>query len=370
MEKVLGLLDLHSDRDLGALTQKRCIASTSFLGRYAFMDFALSNFANSNIDEVGILVRDHLRSLIQHLGSGHAFNGNTKLGSITLLYDEPYSHNLGYNHDVNNLLENKWLLERSNAKTVVISVSSIIAKIDYRDYIAKHHASGNKISMIYAPIKNARNHFIDRDVLSIEDGIVKSIKSNRGTEDYADISISSVIVDKDYLCEMINQARDTSAFFSLRDIITNNIVKQEKITALPFEGYVTYFDSLSSYLTQSLELLKPEICSNLFTDLWPIYTKTYDTPPTIYGKNAKVSNSFIANGAKIDGTVTNSIIGRNVKIRKGARINNSIILTDCEVGEDCNLDYVIVDKQAKIIFIKELIGTSSDPVFIKREDIV
>ena len=126
MEKVIGLLNLHCDRDLGALTAKRSIASTSFLGRYAFLDFPLSNFANSDIDVVGILVRDSLRSLIRHLGSGHSFMDNTKLGSITMLYDEPYAHNLGYNNDINNLLENKWFLDNSSATTVVIAPSSMI----------------------------------------------------------------------------------------------------------------------------------------------------------------------------------------------------------------------------------------------------
>ena len=47
-------------------------------------------------------------------------------------------------------------------------------------------------------------------------------------------------------------------------------------------------------------------------------TRTYDTPPARYGNNAKVFNSYVANGAIIDGEVTNSIIGRNVKVRKGA----------------------------------------------------
>ena len=42
--KVLGLLDLHNSPDLGPLTSSRVLASTSFLGRFAFMDFALSNF--------------------------------------------------------------------------------------------------------------------------------------------------------------------------------------------------------------------------------------------------------------------------------------------------------------------------------------
>ena len=57
----------------------------------------------------------------------------------------------------------------------------------------------------------------------------------------------------------------------------------------------------------------------MFKSNWPIYTNTNDTPPSKYKKNAKVTKSFIANGAIVDGEVTGSILGRNVEIGKGAR---------------------------------------------------
>jgi ADP-glucose pyrophosphorylase len=62
MKDVIALLDCHNSPELGELTSSRPLASTSFLGRYAFADFALSNFCNSEIQNVGILVKDHQRS--------------------------------------------------------------------------------------------------------------------------------------------------------------------------------------------------------------------------------------------------------------------------------------------------------------------
>jgi dipeptidyl aminopeptidase/acylaminoacyl peptidase len=54
MLKVMGYCNLHGNKQLGPLTEARPLASTSFLGRYALMDFTLSNFSNSDIDKVGI----------------------------------------------------------------------------------------------------------------------------------------------------------------------------------------------------------------------------------------------------------------------------------------------------------------------------
>lgn len=83
MYKVLGYCNLHHSPSLGELTESRSIASTPFLGRYAFIDFTLSNFTNSGIDMVGILVKEHQRSLVKHLGNSNVWNINTKLGINT-----------------------------------------------------------------------------------------------------------------------------------------------------------------------------------------------------------------------------------------------------------------------------------------------
>lgn len=370
MEKVLGILDLHTDKDLGIMTEKRAIASTSFLGRYAFMDFPLSNFTNSGIDEIGILARDHLRSLIRHLGFGHAFNDNTKLGSVTIMYDEPYAHNLGYNHDINNLKENRWVLDKTNATTVVIAPASIINRIDFRPYIEEHHRRDSRITMLFHPLANAKSHFIDRDILGIDStNRVNYLTTNRGTNDEATISLSTYIIDIDMLKSLIQYASSTSAFFNLRDTLAY-IAKDIKILALPFEGYVTCFDSLSSYLSQSLDLLNPAIRNQLFSTDWPIFTKTYDTPPATFGASARVGNCFIANGAHIEGTVKNSIIGRDVVIKPGSLVENTIICSGTIVGENATLNHVVSDKEAQILFTKNLLGTVSDPFHVKREDIV
>ncbi len=78
MANVVGLINLHSDVSLKGLTERRPVASVSFLGRYGVIDFVLSNFSNSRIDKVGILVKEKPRSLLKHIGSGNAWNFNSK----------------------------------------------------------------------------------------------------------------------------------------------------------------------------------------------------------------------------------------------------------------------------------------------------
>ena len=53
--KVLGLVDCFNSPEFGPMTKHRSVASTSFLGRYAFIDFQLSNFLNSRIPSISTL---------------------------------------------------------------------------------------------------------------------------------------------------------------------------------------------------------------------------------------------------------------------------------------------------------------------------
>ena len=224
--------------------------------------------------------------------------------------------------------------------------------------------------MIYAPNQDTKNHFIDCDLLSFDStGRVQSITRNRGNTEKGDVFLNMIIIEKEMLNSLIQYASKTSSFFTLRDTLAY-VCKEIKIFSIPCDNLVYYFDSLSSYLNQSLDLLNPQNFNKLFVPHWPIYTKTYDTPPVIYGDKSEVKNSFIANGAHIEGKVINSIIGRDVYIKEGAEIRNSIIFSKGIVSENTFLDHVICDKEAQILYSKKLVGKEDEPFFIRRENIV
>ena len=111
-----------------------------------------------------------------------------------------------------------------------------------------------------------------------------------------------------------------------------------------------------------------DISSRVFKSNWPIYTNTNDTPPTKYLENANVKKSFVANGAVIDGTVENSILGREVTIGKGAVIKNCVIFSGSKIASGAVLENVIIDKRAKVEKKLELKGTETSPLYIKEGD--
>ena len=120
------------------------------------------------------------------------------------------------------------------------------------------------------------------------------------------------------------------------------------------------------YVYESFKLLSYHNRNKLFLPDWPIYTTTHNTPPALYGKNADVQNSFIANGAIIKGKVLNSIISRDVIVEKGAELTNCIIFTNSIVGKDVKMEFVVTDKNANISTVKELKGEPNKILYIKQ----
>ncbi|NCA97083.1 MAG: glucose-1-phosphate adenylyltransferase subunit GlgD [Bacteroidia bacterium] len=364
--KVLGLLDLHNSPDLGPLTTSRSLASTSFLGRFAFMDFALSNFSNSGIDEVGILVKSHLRSVLKHMGSMTSWNINTKIGRETIMYNERGNMNHKKNTDINNLLVNDWVLHDSKAKYIIIQPAHVICKIDFGPLLKEHIARGEKVTLLYKRISNAHKAFGTHNIVSLKNDYVRSFKANRHLEKDVCVSMETYIINRDVLNTLIAEALKINPTYTLKDAIKKFANKLFKVHAMEHIGYARSFDSLEHFVEYSFELLDYRFAHQLFLKDWPIYTITRDTTPTLYGTKTNIRDCFIANGAIVEGKVDHSIISRNVKVGRNASIRNSIILADTVIGENAVINNAVIDKYCSISSGVHIEGLKGAPKYIEQ----
>ena len=364
MAKVFGLCNLHDAPGLGKLTEKRPIGTVSFLGRYGLMDFALSNFSNSGIDRVGILVDRSMHSVISHVRDGSIWINNTKTGSQRIFFNENIPSKK-FNTDINNLLANRLHFETEDVDYVVVAPAFFLMSIDFRKYIEKHIESGREISVIYKKAKNAKDAFLNCDVVKIENHLVKDFSVNIGRAKEANVSLETFIFNFKTFVELINHTREISTLFNIRDLVnyvaTNGLYE---VNAFSFDGYVASILTFDDFCKYSMDLLSYEVRKELFKEDWPIYTTTHNTPPAQYGPDAKVANCFIANGSRIKGTVINSVISRDVIIEEGAVVKNCILFSGTKVGKNTKLEYVVADKNVKIREVKEVVGEEDHYTYI------
>ena len=86
MSEVHGIVyAYHSSPRLGDLTRYRTNASLPFCGRYRLIDFALSSLSNAGVHSVGVIMQRDYQSLLDHLGSGKAWDLSRRSGGLHLL---------------------------------------------------------------------------------------------------------------------------------------------------------------------------------------------------------------------------------------------------------------------------------------------
>ncbi len=127
---------------------------------------------------------------------------------------------------------------------------------------------------------------------------------------------------------------------------------------------------MKSYYDANISLIDYKDAQTLFKEDWPIYTRTNDSCPTQYFNGSSVKKSVVSNGCLIGGTIENSVIGRGCTIKEGAVVKNCVILPDVVIDADVHIENQVVDKHARILHVKELIGNPDEPGYIRRDDIV
>ena len=366
--KVLGICNLHDTPSLGQLTQSRPLGALSFLSRYGLMDFTLSNFSNSEIDRILILTENNVSAVTNHTLQGNVWINNTRTGFLRVLMNEKMIDSPKFNTDVANMLEHYSVIEATRPDYIVVAPSFFLMNVDFREVIATHEASGAEATIVYTKVKNSDKEYLNCDILQVaRNGVVDRTKVNTGEEKNQNISLETFVFSREAFDKILQIAKKASAVYGIRKGL-NYAINHHRIVvnAYKYEGYVVPILSSMDYVNKSFELLAYANRAKLFSDDWPIYTTTHNTPPALYGPNAKVKNSFIANGSKINGTVENSIISRDVVVEEGAVVKNCILFTLTHVGKNAKLEYVLADKNSKIVEVKELKGNKDKVLYVKQ----
>ena len=362
------------DRNVPELTQKRTMASVPFGGRYRLVDFTLSNMVNADISKVGIITHYNYQSLMDHLGTGKDWDLARSSGGIKILppfitaYDNTATSVQPYSSRLEALMGAYNFISRCDEDYMVLSDCDIVCNIDLRDVINYHVNKGADITIVtknlYLSTEVAKHCTI---VESSADGRVTNLIHNPSlSSGFMDMCLNIFVLKTEYLRSIVidSLARGYKSF--THDIIFRgkdnmNFMKYE------YDGYFSAIGSLDSYYKSNMDLLKSEVRECIFgVKRRPIYTKVKNSPPAKYIGQGNASNSLVADGCVIEGTVENSILFRGVYVGKNTVIKNSIIMQNSSIGDDVNLNCVIADKNVVIKNGRTLSGHETHPFSIAK----
>lgn len=366
---VVGILfsNVH-DEKVQELTEKRTIASVPFGGRYRLIDFPLSNMVNSGINKVGVITNSNYQSLMDHLGSGKAWDLSRKREGLFLL---PPFDNLGnvHNSRVESLYAIRQFLQASSADFVLLSDCDVVCNINYSDLVDFHMSRNADLTIVYQsgmiPPKMS-----DPTVYSVEaDGQIKDLLINPKVDGACNYGLNMYLIRRDLLLQLVDDCVSRNMYSFKRDFLQRNMF-QYRYFGYEFTGYSRAICSPLEYYQANMDLMKPEVRAELFNPQRPIYTKVRDDMPARYGVGSSVSNSLVADGCVIEGEVDSCVLFRGVKVGKGAKLSHCVVMQDTTIGANSNLNYVIIDKDVVIQDDRSLMGFESYPVFISKGSVV
>lgn len=353
----------HYDR-IGELTKNRNLASVPFGGRYRLVDFVLSSLVKAHVPNVGVITRNNYSSLVDHLGSGKDWDLSRKNGGLKIL--TPFANTMGSanpNNKFEALNSVKTYIRHSLPEYCILADTNIVCNIDFKKMLAFYQEKNADVVCLY----KKREVYEDSTSVQInENGQIAGSRYHGSANGEKDNFVLKVyLMKKDFLLNLIDTGITYGWEEFNRDFITKHF-QTYRIFAMEQTGYCKVLRTIGDYYRANLDLLNPKIRREVFQSGTHILTKIKDSVPTMYGSYAKIKNSLIADGCKINGTVENCIIFRDVNIKKGAVVKNSIIMQNAEISENCQITNVIADKNMSLNEGVVLTGSESFPFIIAK----
>ena len=360
----------ENDARLRELTLTRAVAALPVVGRYRIIDFLMSNLTNAGARNVGVITQRNYHSLMDHLGSGKEWDLHGKHDGLFILPPFLTRDNVGvYGGMLDALRSNIGYLRRSRQEYVLLTDSHVVYNIDYLEMLRQHVDSGADITLLYHDAKPRLQQGVHEYRVYFDtnaDGLITALEIDVQPS-FPNESLSAMIIRRELLVSIVAQTAAQGHHSFVRDVLQRS-VNDQTLRVMGYRSPVRgwHIDSVQSYYRFNMDTLQADVRQELFDPRRPVYTKVRDDIAARYGDSATVSNSLVADGGRIEGTVENSIIFRGVYVAAGAIVRNSIVMQDAQVHEDAEIDHCILDKQAVIKRGGRLIGPATYPIVISK----
>lgn len=338
--------------ELDVLTYARPKSALPFGGYGRVIDFPLSNLMNSGIEQVAILSQYRSYSLINHIGTGAAWDMLGRNRGISIL--PPYigsNHKDWYRGSADAVHKNLDFIQYHDPEHILILSGDHIYHMDYADMIDYHVEKDADLTMAF--IKMDKEKYVHRfgiAAITEEDGL-------RGGRviDYWEkpevpqaewISLTVLCFKPEVLYKMLTLNQEETSFEFGRDIVPAMMEAGYRIYGYKFCGYWGYTKTVDEYWQSNMDLLGDEPLIDL--EKWGFRTNLdhrdiRDFQPTIIGDYGSVQNSLIYNGCRIEGAVRNSIIFPGVEVGKNSVVEDSVLFFNNVIGQNCRLSKVVAD---------------------------
>lgn len=358
---------------LAPLTCHRAKPAVPFAGRYRIIDFVLSNVVNSGYRRVYVLTQFMASSLIKHL------NRNWHLGGLQQFVEVvPAQMRTGpswYRGTADAVWQNANLLHDSRAPHVGVFSGDHIYKFAIDQMQQVHVDCGAKLTIAAMPVPIGEAH---------QFGVMEVDRTGRlvgfqekpanptpmpGDPSRALVSMGNYFFHIQTLLAYLATDADLedSAHDFGKNVIPAMLAAGEHIQVYDFgtnripgepEEAVPYWrdvGTLDAYFAANMEVRSSLPSVNLYNRQWRVRTAQRDYPPARLVRHSpehrvtSVIDSLVSEGSIVSSsTLDRVMVGYDSFIHPGCAIEDSLITSGCDIGEDCRLRMVLMDKNCTL----------------------
>jgi glucose-1-phosphate adenylyltransferase len=358
---------------LELLTGRRAKPAMPFVGVYRLIDFALSNCTHSGLDDVWILAQYQPHSLTEHLANGRPWDLDRTFGGLRIL--QPYlgrNESGWYQGNADALYRQSGAIREFAPDLILVLSADHVYRLDYRAVVAQHQESGATATIVTTQVPRDR---------AGQHGVVTVDRAGRVTdfaykpdEPQGDLIATEVFLydAKTLLDTLDDLAREADAEdgevdgegVELQDFghdLLPRLVAAGDVREYRLDGYWRDVGTVEAYWEAQMAFLQEEPPLDLHDPRWPLRTFATQQPAARLAAGSMVSDSLIAPGCTVHGTVIRSILGPGVTVAAGATVRDTIVLHRATIERGATVERAIIDMHATIGADATVGGASDGP---------
>lgn len=352
------------------LTNDRAKPAVPFGGSYRLIDFVLSNFANAQYTRIVVLTQYKSHSLDLHISRTWRFS--TLLGSY--VSSVPAQMRLGpywFSGSADAIYQNLNLVNDEKPDIVCVFGADHIYRMDPRQMVEYHREHGGGVTVAAIPVPKAQASafgIIDAEA----DGIITRFLEKPedpptmpGSDDLCLASMGNYVFDTDVLIDAVTPGGLTGLPHDIGGDLMPRLAEQSSARVYDFStnevpgqgererGYWRDVGTIDAYYDANMDLVASVPVFSLYNEDWQVFTYSPPRPPAKLsrgpsGRLPEVSDTLVASSTILSGSIaTGSIIGPGAFVSE-ARLEGTILLPGCEVGQGAELRRCVIDKNVVV----------------------
>ncbi len=362
-------------RRLDPLTRERAKPAVPFGGRYRIIDFVLSNFANSGILRMKVLVQYKSESLNTHVQRGW------RLTALLNQYVElvPAQMRVGpkwFEGSADAIYQNLNIITDEEPEYTFVFGADHVYRMDVRQMLDFHLDRKAELTVAAIPIpKEEASEFgiieVDADgrMIGFTEKPKADPKTSPGDPTRCLASLGNYLFTTDSLVqEIVRDAGDPNSAHDFGKSIVASMYQRKRVYVYDFarnvvpgqtereRGYWRDVGSIDAYFQANMDLVAVDPIFSLYNDRWPIFTVQYNYPPAkfvFYNEKehrvGRATDSLVSEGCIISGGhVHHSIVSPKVRVNSYSTVEDSILFENVNIGRHCKIRRAIIDKHVDI----------------------